>query len=64
MLLFKCGLSYFVFVEGCTSIGYIRPTLDAGSKFLGTNLDSFEADSILELDPPLDPSLHIGSSNH
>jgi hypothetical protein len=34
------------------------------SKFVETNLDSFEANWILELDPALDPSLHLGSSNH
>ncbi len=41
-------------------------TLDAclGSKFLGTNLDSFEANGILELDHALDLSLHLGSPNH
>jgi hypothetical protein len=44
-----------------------RPTLDGDdpglSKFLETNLDSFEANWILELDLALDPSLHIlGSS--
>ncbi len=44
----------------------LRPTLDEdlGSKFLGTNLDSFEANWILELDLALDPSLHLGSPNH
>ncbi len=34
------------------------------SIFLGTNLDSFEANWILELDPTLDPSLHLDSPNH
>jgi len=29
-----------------------------------TNLDSFEANWILELDHALDPSLHVGSPNH
>jgi hypothetical protein len=44
----------------------LRPTIDGGpvSKLLGTNLDSFEAIWILELDHALDPSLHLGSSNH
>jgi hypothetical protein len=42
------------------------PPLDAclGSKFLVTNLDSFEANGILELDHALDLSLHLGSPNH
>jgi hypothetical protein len=35
-----------------------------GSKFLGTNLDPFEASWILELYHALDPSLHLGSPNH
>jgi len=35
-----------------------------GSKFVETNLDSFEANWILELEPALDPSLRLGSSNH
>ncbi len=34
-----------------------------GSKFLGTKLELFEASWILELDPSLDPSLHLGSPN-
>ncbi len=44
---------------------YLSPTLDEGpgSKFIGTNLDSFEANWILELDPRLYPSLHLGSPN-
>ncbi len=44
----------------------LRPTLDGdlGSKFLGTILDSFEANWIFELDLALDPSLHLGSPNH
>jgi len=36
----------------------------SGSKFLGTKLELFEANWILELDPFLDPSLHLGSPNH
>jgi len=39
-------------------------TWGPGSKFVETNLDSFEANRILELEPALDPSLHLGSSNH
>jgi hypothetical protein len=35
-----------------------------GSKFKGTNVDSFEANWLLELEPTLDTSLHLGSSNH
>ncbi len=35
-----------------------------GSKFVGPNLDSFVANWILELEPALDASLHLGSSNH
>jgi len=31
-----------------------------GSKFVETNLDSFEANWILELEPALDPSSHLG----
>ncbi len=42
-------------------IPILRPGL--GSKLLGTNLHSFEANQIFELDPALDPSLHLGSSN-
>jgi hypothetical protein len=45
----------------------LRPTLDGGPgfKFLGTNVDLFETNPILWLDPPLvDPSLHLGSPNH
>jgi hypothetical protein len=40
----------------------LRLNLDwgPGSQFIGTDLDSFEANWILELDP----SLHFGSSNH
>jgi hypothetical protein len=38
--------------------------LGPGSKFLGTNLDSSEANWILELDPALDSSLHLGCPNH
>jgi len=33
-------------------------------KFQAINLDSFEANWILELDPALDPCLHLGSSHH
>ncbi len=56
-----CGWSRFI-----THAGMMLPTLDGctGSKFLGTNLNSFEANWILELDLALDPSLHLGSSNH
>jgi len=41
----------------------LRPTLDKGveSNFLGTNLDWFEANWILELDCTLVPSLILGS---
>jgi len=35
-----------------------------GSKYWGTNLDSFEANWTFELDLALNPSLHFGSSNH
>jgi hypothetical protein len=45
----------------------LRPTLDGGPgfKFLVTNLDSFEANPILRLHPPLmGPSLHLGSPNY
>ncbi len=35
-----------------------------GSKFLRTNLDSFEANSILELELAFNPSLHLDSPNH
>jgi hypothetical protein len=43
----------------------LRPTLDEGpgSNFLGTNLDSFEANWNLELDDTLVPSLISGSPN-
>jgi hypothetical protein len=43
----------------------LRPTLDEGpgSNFLGTNLDSFEANWILELDYTMVPSLILGSPN-
>jgi hypothetical protein len=44
----------------------IRPTLDEGpeSNFLGTNLDWFEANWILELDKStLVPSLILGALN-
>ncbi len=37
---------------------------DPRFKFLKTDLDSFEANWILELDLALDPSLHIRSLNH
>jgi hypothetical protein len=42
-----------------------RPILDKGlgSNFLGTNLDWFEANGILELDYTLVPRLILGSSN-
>jgi hypothetical protein len=41
------------------------PTLEEGpgSNFLGTNLDWFEANWILELDSTLVPSLILGSPN-
>ncbi len=35
-----------------------------GSKYRGSNLDSFEANWTFELDLALNPSLHLGSSNH
>ncbi len=35
-----------------------------GSKYWGTNLDWFEANWTFELDLALNPSLHLGSSNH
>jgi hypothetical protein len=35
-----------------------------GFKLLGTNMDSFEANWVLELELALDPSLHLGSPNH
>jgi hypothetical protein len=40
----------------------LRPTLDGGpgSKFLGTNLDTLEAN----LSPWVEPCLHLGSPNH
>jgi hypothetical protein len=38
----------------------LRPT----PNYEKPNLDSFEVNWILELDPALDPSLHLGSSNH
>jgi hypothetical protein len=43
----------------------LRPTLDKGLgfNFLGTNLDSFEANWILELDYNVVPNLIIGSPN-
>jgi len=43
----------------------VRPTLDKGpgSNLLGTNLDWFEANCILELDSTLVPSLIPGSPN-
>jgi hypothetical protein len=43
----------------------LRPTLDKGpgSNFLGTNLDWFDANWILELDSTLVPSLTLGSPN-
>ncbi len=43
-----------------------RPTLNGSpkSKFIGTNLDLFEANWILELKHVLDLSLHLGSPNH
>ncbi len=43
-----------------------RPTLDGNpkSKFIGTNLDLFEASWILELEHVLNLSLHLGSPNH
>jgi hypothetical protein len=43
----------------------LRHTLDEGprSKFLGTNLDRFEANWILELDYTLVPSLILDSPN-
>ncbi len=43
----------------------LRPTLDEGpgSNLLGTNLDRFEANWILELDYTLVPSLILGSPN-
>ncbi len=34
------------------------------SKFIGTNLDSFEANWILELEHALELNLHFGSPNH
>ncbi len=42
----------------CLVVLHLRPTLDEGpgSKFLGTKLDSFEGNWILELDPALDRS--------
>jgi len=48
-----------------TSGSDFRPTLDEGpgSNFLGTNLDWFEANWILELDCTLVPSLILGSPN-
>ncbi len=44
----------------------LKPTLDEGpgSNLLGTNLDRFEANWILELDYTLVPSLILGSPNH
>jgi len=44
----------------------LMPTLDEGprSNFLGTNLDSFEANWILELDCTLVPILIRGSPNY
>jgi hypothetical protein len=55
------GLSQFMFL-----LRIPRPTLygSVGSKFLGTNLVSFEANWILEFVLALDPSLHLGSPNH
>jgi hypothetical protein len=35
-----------------------------GSKLLGTNLSSFDANWTLELDLALDPNFHPGTSNH
>ncbi len=35
-----------------------------GSKLLGTNLNSFDANWTHELDLALDPSFHLGTSNH
>jgi hypothetical protein len=44
----------------------VRHTLDGDlrCKFLGTNLDLFETNWMLELDLALDPSLYLGSPNH
>jgi len=46
------------------ALAKLRPTLHGGpgSKFLGTNLNSFEANWILELDTALECSLHLGSN--
>jgi len=57
--LFECSDPSLVFV-------WLRPTSRwaLGSKFVWTNLDSFEANWILELDLALDLSLHLGFSNH
>jgi hypothetical protein len=43
------------------SVVVAKVILSVGSKFVGTNSDSFEADSIPELNLALDPSLHLGS---
>jgi hypothetical protein len=55
---------FVYYVPDCTTT--FMPTFDEGpwSKFLGTNLDSFQVNWILEFDPTLDPSLHLGSRNH
>jgi len=64
------GFSSLVNPSCCLSLCFyyqiLRPTLDGsvGSKFLGTNLVSFEANWILEFVLALDPSLHLGSPNH
>jgi hypothetical protein len=57
--LFECSDPSLVFV-------WLKPISkwDLGSKFVWTNLDSFEANWILELDHAVDLSLHLGSSNH
>jgi len=54
---------FVYYVRDCTTF---RPTFDEGprSKFLGTNLDSFQVNWILEFNPTLHPSLHLGSPNH
>ncbi len=56
-----CGWSQFI-----THVRMMLPTLDGcpSSKFLGTNLDSFEPNWMFEFDLALDPNLHLGSSNH
>ncbi len=55
-----CGL--FMVARGMEVKPHFR--WGPGSKFLGTKLELFKANWILELDPSLDPSLHLGSPNH